>query len=520
MKNIRKKVIVSFLSMMVVSGVLAGCGKKANQADTPAASATPSTPVELKVEVFDRGKPGQAPVDNNYWTKWIQDNFGNKNNITMKFVVVPRSQEVDKLNIMMASNEVPDIVFTYDQNIVYNYVKQGGLTELDSLLTQHGPNLKKYMGDDLLNYGKFNGKLFAITAKRTFLGDRAAYIRQDWLDILGLPLPKTTEEFYNTMVAFRDKNPGKVKNVVPVGATSSLLIANLQESFLEGITEEQLATLPNWKQPGYKDAERFLNKLYNEKLLSPEFAIDKDGKKLDADLAQGNTGLFGLNFDYALRTNPGVYNALKKVVPTAKYVAVDTFATKSGKYRKNVYSPNGIFLLIPKSSKRAAEAIKYLDWMSKTENTFFLENGEEGLHHKLVDGIPQLLPVEGEKAINSTYNIDYDLIHNGVELGDPAKNLQAIAKTYIGYEAEAKKAIEVSTKDGYTNFWFNTPLEQSAKYSKILADKSTEMNAKLVTAKPADFDKLYDSLVDEYMKAGGQQVMDEKIKVYKEQTKK
>ena len=517
MKSIRKKVFVSFLSMMVVSSILAGCGNKATQGNTPAVS---STPVELKVEVFDRGKPGQSPVDNNYWTKWIQDNFGKKNNITMKFVAVPRSQEVDKLNIMMASNQVPDIVFTYDQNIVYNYVKQGGLTELDSLLTKYGPNLKKYLGNDLLNYGTFNGKLYSIIAKRMFLGDRAGYIRQDWLDKLGMPTPKTTEEFYKTMVAFRDKNPGGVKNVVPVGASSSLIISNLQDSFINGITEEQLATLPSWKQPGYKDAIQFLNKLYNEKLLSPEFAIDKDGKKFDADIAQGNTGFFGQNMDYALRTNPGDYNALKKVVPTAKLVPIDTFTTKDGKYRKDLYSQNGIFLLIPKSSKRAVEVIKYLDWMVKTENTFFLENGEEGVHHKLVDGIPQLLPVEGDKAINSTYNIDYDLIHNGVELGDPKKNLLALAKTYIGYEAEAKQAMAISTKDGYTNFWYNTPLEQGAKYAKILADKSTEMNAKLVTAKPADFDKLYDSLVDEYMKVGGQQVMDERITVYKAQTKK
>lgn len=50
MKSIRTKVIVSFLSMMVVSGILAGCGKKANEAGTPAPA---SAPVELKVEVFD-----------------------------------------------------------------------------------------------------------------------------------------------------------------------------------------------------------------------------------------------------------------------------------------------------------------------------------------------------------------------------------------------------------------------------------------------------------------------------------
>lgn len=47
-----------------------------------------------------------------------------------------------------------------------------------------------------------------------------------------------------------------------------------------------------------------------------------------------------------------------------------------------------------------------------------------------------------------------------------------------------------------------------------------DMQAKLITCKPDQFSSLYDSLVNEYMQAGGQAVLDENIKNYQTQTGK
>jgi putative aldouronate transport system substrate-binding protein len=513
LKNQFKKNLGLFLSLMLIPSAMTGC-----KTTKPAEVATTNPnekPVTLTVEVFDRAKPGQAPLDNNYWTKYINDNFGKKYNATVNFVIVPRSQEVDKLNIMMAANQAPDICFTYDQNVVYNYVKQDGLTQLDDLLAKHGQNLTKYLGKDLLSYGTFNGKQMSIPAKRTILATYGSYIRQDWLDKLGMKNPTTKEELYNVLVAFRDKNPGNVTGVIPwgLGGTNYNFTQVLHTSWTK-MSEQDFATLPDWQKPGNKEGMQFLNKMYNEKLISPDFAIDKTGKQADADASNGKVGFITANFDFPLRSNPGIYDNLKKNVPTAVFTPVDTFKNYEGKHYKNEYTPNGIYLLIPKASKNAVKAIQYLDWMSDQKTLFFLQNGEEGVSHKLVDGVPELLPLTGDKQINSPSNIDYCLITNGTDLGDPVKNIKAIAKSYPGYEAEATKAINLSKLDTFRYFWFDTPNDANAKYSKTLADKGTEMNAKLLTCKPADFDKLYDSLVQEYMAAGGQAVKDDAIKIY------
>lgn len=40
--------------------------------------------VTLRVPVYDRGVEGVPDVTNNYWTQWIQENFGDKYNITVE----------------------------------------------------------------------------------------------------------------------------------------------------------------------------------------------------------------------------------------------------------------------------------------------------------------------------------------------------------------------------------------------------------------------------------------------------
>lgn len=58
-------------------------------------------------------------------TQYIQEHFGDPNGIEVKFVTVPRSEEVGKLNVLMEANQAPDIIFTYDDPTVHNFVKRG-----------------------------------------------------------------------------------------------------------------------------------------------------------------------------------------------------------------------------------------------------------------------------------------------------------------------------------------------------------------------------------------------------------
>ncbi|WEG11101.1 extracellular solute-binding protein [Pullulanibacillus sp. KACC 23026] len=523
-----RSLFATFITLVLVLA-LAGCSSTAQSSGNQSSKTGHRT---LNVEVFDRGQPGQPDLNNNYWTKYINSTFGKENNVTVHFVTVPRSQEVDKLNVMMAANQAPDIVFTYDQGTVYNYVQQGGLTDLSSLLKKYGSTLTSYLGNDLLKYGQFNGKQYAIPGKRTVLLGENTFIRKDWLDKLGLPLPTTPQEFYNDMVLFKEKNPGNVSGVIPFGYSLQPAYPGLgyiPEAFKpSNLTQEQFATLEtnpgydvNWNLPGFEQSVQYMNKMYNAGLISPGFATDKDGKQLDADISNGKVGAYMTNWDGPYRTSPGDLTNLTKNVPGAELVPVDPWGNDAGQHPKAGYAPNGMYILVPKASKNADLAVKYLNWMANSKVTLFLQNGKEGVDYKMVNGVPQPTgtTTKGDKMMTVANNLDYDILSNGIELGDPKKNVAAISAGYPGYQKQVQNAYKVGSVDLYEPYYYSTPNSAVAKYNTQLTSLSSQMLAKLITAKSSDVDSLYKSLVKQYMAQGGQAIYDEYVKNYKAQNK-
>ncbi|MDF2987569.1 MAG: extracellular solute-binding protein family 1 [Eubacterium sp.] len=520
-------------ALVIASGVsLFGCGSKDggkaanNSAQSSGAASTtetepPGEKVTLTVEIFDRAIAGYQ-ADNNWQTKWIQENFTKSNpNIEVKFVPVLRTEEVDKLNVLMAANQAPDISFTYNESTIQNYVKNGGLSDLGSILDQNAPNLKKYLGDDLLSYGVFDGKQYAVPAKRVIQGAVATFIRKDWLDKLGLKVPTTTDEWYNCMKQFKEKDPGGLgdKNM-PFSFWAdpkniNFTVATLTDSFDQKITEEQRMTLPNWVIPGFKDGVKFLNKLYNEGIANRNFSLDKDGKQLEKDAAQGNVGCFIQCYDFPLRPTPGIATELAKKIPGAEFVACDPFTNYEGKHPKFKYNPNGLFLIVPKNSEHTVEAVKYLEWMSDVEVLKYLQNGVKGEQYTdEQNGIPCNFFPNDKLSDDKKYNFsDYALIVNGKEFGSDEKNLEAASLGYPGFEDQFKDAYTISMTDAtYVNIpHFSTVIASQTKYQTTLYDKDTEIFVKSITSKPQQFDKTYDSLVEQYMKAGGQEIVDEKL---------
>lgn len=516
-----KRLTLFMAVMLVLALTVAACsGSKPSDSAKPsetAGAAKPQEqspkqePVTLRIELFDRGNtpPGAPPLTESHFVKYMQEQFGDPNNIKLEFVPVPRSKEVEELNVLLAANDAPDIIFTYDSTAVQNWAKQGGLADVGALIDEHGPNLRQYL-QDLLPFGVISGKQYAIPGKRIIKAAHTPYIRKDWLDKLGLPLPQTTGQWYETMKAFKEKDPGNTGGkVIPWGFLST---DPFIRSFWQEMTEEEYVTTPDWVKPGNKEAYRFLNKMYNEDLLSPDFALDKDEKKFVSDLVNGLTGFSIMNSNEPVYL--GYLNTLKGNQPDAELVPIDPFTNYAGKKPKFMYSPYAAFLLIPENSERKVEAIKFLDWLVHPDVIFALQNGIEGQTYTLdAEGIPIIL--ETDEANKIMYNwYDYSILINGRDLGDPDKSRKANAAV-PEYRDFTIQSFNVGETDGVPKYLFDRPNEAEIKYGSTLNEKKAEIHVKTITAKPEDFDKLYDALVEEYMKIGGNEVMEENIKIYK-----
>jgi putative aldouronate transport system substrate-binding protein len=515
--------------VLVCSLIFSACSSNSEPKTEGGSGGTSEKPVTLKVEVFDRGNsPAGYTITDNYWTKWIGENFGKPNNIDVKFVPVPRSEEVEKLNVLMASgSDVPDIVFTYDSSTFYRYAQQGGLTDLSELIEQHAPNLKAFLGEEVLAYGQLEGTQYSIPAKRANLGKYSSFIRQDWLDKLSLPVPQSTDELYNTLKAFKEKDPGATGGkAVPLGMTiAPAQYEPLIWSFIKSVSEEEQFTLTQQLGsrdypvllPGFKDALQFMNKLYNEGLMSADFGLDEDKKKLTEDVSKGLIGFFSED-DANIYGLDGTYDLLQKNVSGATISAVDVYTNEEGKHAKPKYAPVGLYIMIPKSSERAVEAIKYLDWMATEDVLFEMQNGIEGENYTLKDGIPVALENPTEEAKNRMYNIgDMTIVTNGKQLGSDEKNNEVKALQYPqAQQDQVRTALKISNSDTIPPILTPRPIEAQTKYGSTLLDKFHEMLVKTTMAKPEQFESTYESMMKDYMASGGQAIKDERTEVYQE----
>lgn len=526
-KSMRRISLILAASMVTI--MVGACGnqsKKGDSGNTSSGSEQKENKpaVTLNVEVFDRSNAPQdgGTCDNNYMTNLINEKFGKPNNVTVKYVPVPRAQEVDKLSVLMAAGTPPDVCFTYDKNVYFNFAKSG-LTDLTDMVNK-SKNLKNFE-DSIAKEVLYDGKMMAVAAKRASTGSANAFIRTDWLEKLNIPVPKTTDEWYQAMKAFKEKNPGNVDNVIPYGmfrfaANDSTYSSNLLLNSFVNASDEELQTLPTIMLPGYKDGVKFINKLYNEGLIDKEFALEQNDTKFKANLASGKVGSFTYNFDYLYSKNFGeILEALKKNVPDVKFEPIEVFKNSQGKYAKPAYPESGMYIMVPKASKVAQTAVDYLDWMSTVEAGKMLNFGVEGVHIKYENGIP--VTIDDAKVKKDRWNAgDLAIIYNGfAENKEQYYKIMENNTSLYGNNAKlAASSLKMSEKDSFRDYYyplFDRPIDSVTKYSGNLTKLVTDSMAKCIMAKPADFEKVYSDMVSEYLKNGGQQMIDDKKEAYK-----
>lgn len=533
MKALKRVGSVAFAVMLCIA-LLVGCssnsstGTGSNTAGSAAKNdkndSGSKERVTLKVEVFDRGNsPEGMTVTNNLMTKYVQENFGDPNNIDVEFVAVPRSEEINNLNVLMAAGTAPDIIFTYNEGAVYSWAQQGGLMDLGPAIEEHGPQLKEYLADSL-QYGIFDGVQYAVVARRVNLQKYSSLIRKDWLDALSLPIPTTTEETYEALKAFKQNNMGG-ERTIPFGfALAPDSYEPVIWSFIKEQSDEarylRSVTIGSREYPilmdGHKDALQFLNKLYNEGLLDPDFALDKDKKKKDEHFVNGYTGLY--SFDSGQAFGNGESSAvmtLESNVSGAEVAPVLPWTDFEGKNRQPAYNPSGMYIMVPSFSKRTAEAIKYLNWMAQDEVIQYMAFGEEGVHHNLVDGYPVRNSSEEDQKL--LYNTgDMLIITNGIDFGSAENNNEYMALSVVEKHRElAIQSRSFADKDAVQQpISFDKPLDSEAKYSVVMLEKYEELLVKSIMSKPEEFDKVYEAALKDFMDTAGTEVFEERKVAY------
>ena len=493
----------------------------------------------ITVEIYDRGNDGGSDPENNMYTEYIKKGMKEKYNVDVTFKKVPRWTEVDEINNLLAAGDAPDICVTYSYPTVLTYAEMGGVIDLSPLVEQYKsllPNLFAWLGDTNVYWDKDpkDGTLWAIEGKRAEQQRIVTYVRKDWLDKLGLDVPTTRQQFEDMLVAF-DANASELlgndaNKMVPfqvsydVGWTANNLIASFldpnmsdKEFYINGFDDRMVT------QNGTKEAVRLLNKWYNMGLLWDDFALYGSGDTTGDDMIKaGYVGAFMVNWDQPFRNGEDsfVANLQRNVGPDAAVIPVDCFENSAGKYAKYLYSSAGDRkIFFPVTNDEPLASLLYLDFISEPETIRFLQAGEEGVTHNVLEsGAIEIIAAEGDAIQNSGKNIDYTITCNGTCFGDQELATLSLAYGYAGVDPELVLAADkIAMTDGIAPKNVNVGIiEAEAGVGDTLSAKRDQLYDQAVVAADGDFDATWDRLMDEYLSAGGQDIMDERAAKWEE----
>jgi len=520
-----KRIMVALIVILMAAAVVfVGCKKQTEQASTLTSSG------KLVVEMFDRGTDGgRSNAVDNAWTNWIKDKVKKDLNIDVTFQAVGRWSENTDIVNLMAARSAPDLCYSYNKAMIDNFRDWGGIVNLSPLIDTYLPDLKKLLGEDPVFKGKdfirrdeiYNtgGAVYAIASARVALAQRNIFIRKDWLDALGLSVPTNMQQFHDALVAFRDRDPGKVgaNRVIPFGTDADVrwnfgdLIHNSfdksisdRDLYINNVADRYLSV------PGYKEGVRVMNQWYNEKLIYQDFPLmtTTSGEFYNV-IKSGVVGSFNQNWDLPYRTDYKINEELAKNVPGASYIPVDI-----GLNNKSKLDKVGLYMFVPTFSKSQKEALQYLNWLAKFENFNYLQIGEPGRNHNIVDGVPQVIPTSGAWIQNSAQNIDITMPLNGVYLGSDEQNAKVLALTYPGTpSATIVNAYNISVKDARAPI-VHPGVAKVTQYNQVLIDKADALIAQAVRAVPSQFDSVWDAGYNDWLASGATEVINERTSLW------
>ncbi|MBP3656266.1 MAG: extracellular solute-binding protein, partial [Clostridia bacterium] len=134
--------------------------------------------VTITVPVYDRSKVGYPAVDDNYWTQYIQKEFGDKYNIDVNYVAIPRGDVMTKYSLLIAAEETPTIMMEYDYPKVAQWATDGAMQtiDLEAFKAVAPTYYGKMVENNQLGYTDINGETYFVLSERPYYNTTYTYL--------------------------------------------------------------------------------------------------------------------------------------------------------------------------------------------------------------------------------------------------------------------------------------------------------------------------------------------------------
>ena len=491
----KKLVAVLFAALLVGNAFAAG------ETETAKPVSTGPTPLSVWAVIA-----AEIPLVTEEIAAWNVIEQKTNTDLSWKFVSSLSEVKDQQFNLMIASGDIPDIVAYYEKSgghtTVMKLGSEGAFLPLEDLMAKYGPNLqKRILNDPAVREAVTapDGHVYHVPMLSALSAARGWFIRDDWLAKVGMQKPKTTEELYKVLVAFRDMDPngnGK-KDEIPMlarrrgedwaynlGALAYAFDADVDFVLRGG----RVAFGP--AEPQYRDYLAYIARLYGEKLIDQEI-LTRKGNPRDELLSQNVAGVLHDWFASTADLNTTIGKTLPGFRLTHFAPPMGSVTKPFTRIQQSLVRADGGWSISVKNQDPVA-TIKLMDFIYSDEGIVLTNFGVEGQTYAMKNGKPEYLP-----AITSNPN----------GMGMHESLVSAGAQWKIGmvqsidYEKQFANAIATEARLDYMQNYIVpafplvsfTPEEAETLKDKLsqIRTLTNEMSARVMVGamQPADFAK-------------------------------
>ncbi|MGG1515948.1 extracellular solute-binding protein [Paenibacillus oryzisoli] len=505
MANQKSKSAIILSMVLVLVLIISACSSNTASNSTDAPKATVPDTAQSSGKLLDAPMTLKVLYGEINTKSPVFDAVFEKTNVKLDFELAPANLD-QRLQTIFATNTLPDIMKVANGNQLFASAAKDGLLLNISDYMQYAPNLARLIKENpAINNNKVDGKFYSFPQLGNWRLQLAGapMIRVDLIEKLGLQIPKTFDDLYHVLKKFKEAYPDSIPYTGRENAKKLLNEISFAMGSGNRMYYDPAINGGSWSygqaHPEFKPVLEFLNKLYSEKLLDPDYAVNT-GDQMKEKLASGKALFYWDNNSFGVNFN----QALKPIDPKAKFDLLPPLQYGQAKPRAAMYVKDWLHhYVISAKVKDPEKVVKFMDWMYSPEGTRLMNYGIEGEHYTVVNGQPMMKEdiVKKYADTKDPYRFMQKDIAVGFEAFDP--NVDEHPMAQVSDPELTRWASQMTEANGYFQVRSIPPFtkEESEKLKKLVTKVDTlvdqEMDKFIIGVRPlSDYDKFMKSLAD------------------------
>ena len=456
------------ISVMCAAGMLAsmitGCGgssdgnvqkKEVKEAEGTAKEELPLAKYPETVTVHLGGKmnpngkiPEGMSYDDNSYTRMLKEDL----NIEVVYDWVASIADYDeKMSLCIGSNTIPELM-NVNSTQYRALLKYDMIQPLDPYFDDYASDaLKSYIesgGEELMGcITNEEGEIMAIPAPAAKdSGVNQMWIRQDWLDALGLEAPRTWDELLEVAEAFMTQDPdgngeddtigilgpGNTDHVNAVGGNQFGLdpLFSCYQSFPQYWLKGDDGSIEYGSiQPETRTALEEISKLYADGLIDPEMLVRSDSKE---PLLAGKVGIFFGPVWSAYTVADTILSG------SADWQAYFTPLADDGNFYIHMTEPTTQYVVASKECKNPEAAFKIINYLIANEQQW-VEDGISSTEMGTADFYPLYNAYDNADEFVTSYQVLRQYLAGEITIDDVDFSTHKLLKNDMEAITELKK---------------------------------------------------------------------------------